>query len=156
MNTGRRRRAIYEKIDTPGQREAFREERKRLSENHFNRANTLGAWLLATLVATNVAAAVASLSRAKDAPTFSDVALVFGGGTVLAILSGFFAVWEAGNRSALYYWESYGEENITEEGLLRVDKLVGRAPRLTWSVRVLNMLSLACLVAGMFLAWLAT
>ncbi len=130
MITRRTRRPVYERIETTAQRNAFREERKRLSENHFNKANTLGAWLLATLVATNAAAAVATLSRAKEAGGLADAALASGGGAVLAILSGFFAVWEANDRSALYYWESYGEENMTEDGLDRVSAFES-APRRT-------------------------
>jgi hypothetical protein len=74
-----------EKWSNPEDEEAFRKERRRLSENHYNRAQAIAAWLLATLVAVNGGALAADL--AKDHPSSFVI------GVILAILSGF-ASWQ--------------------------------------------------------------
>jgi hypothetical protein len=145
---------VYEQLDTTEQREKFREERKRLSENHFNRANTIGAWLLATLAATNLAAAAAVLAFAKGGPaSAASSAFAFVAGVIAAILSGFVASIEAGLRSRLYYLESYGEERLTAEGLKHLKRAKWWAPRLSWTGRLLNGLSLLAFIIGA--VWIA-
>jgi hypothetical protein len=140
---------MYEKLDSEEHREKYCNERKRLSENHYNRANTIGAWLLATLVATNLAAAAAVMSYGNDRPVSEMLPLTaFVIGVVSAIVSGFVATMEARKRSTLYYLESYGEEALEPEGLALLQNSRMVAPRLSRIARWLNYGSLGSFVIG--------
>jgi hypothetical protein len=130
-----------------GQEEAHRLERKRLSENHYNRAHALAAWLLATLVAVNGGALATKFVERQHSAWFV-------AGVVLAILSGFASWQEAQDRTGLHYIESLPRANITPYGAKRAATWRWRWRALNLSAKVLNCLSLATFIAGcLFVAW---
>lgn len=127
------------------ERAAFRRERKRLSENHYNRANSLAAWLLATLVAVNGGAvAIDGVGRAYGLP--------FVVGIVAAILSGFASWQEAQDRMGLHYIESLDPANRTKQADRRESLWAWRGPALRIAAKVLNWASLGAFIAGCVLA----
>lgn len=134
--------------------DAHRKERKRLSENHYNRAQSLAAWLLATLVAVNGSATLTTLSRAAPLPNGARLpALAFVVGLILAIISGFSSWRDAQDRSGLYYLESLRPDQLGDEGKRRKLILVARSRWLGAAARYTNYASLAALITG--LAWAA-
>jgi hypothetical protein len=132
---------------------AYRVERKRLSENHFNRAHTLAAWLLATLVAVNGGAGITLLSRIEAiGPAARAPSLAFVIGVSLAIVSGFASWWEAQDRSLLYYLESLRDDQLSAEGTKRKSFLPARVGLLRKTARGTNYASLLCFFIGCALA----
>ena len=131
----------------------FRKERKRLSEHHFNRAHTLGAWLLATLVGVNGAAAGAVLSSSSLEHSDRVAALAFVAGIVLAVVAGFFTSQEARDHSTRSYVESVKPANRGAWGqhFLTLSKRRGRVAGI--AARLANYASLGSFVAGVW--WLA-
>jgi len=119
---------------------AHRRERKRLSENHYNRAQALAAWLLATLVAVNGGALATDIGKVSAAP--------FVVGIVLAVLSGFASWQEAQDRSALHYVESLPEAALTPYGRKRSGTWRWRWPALRLLAKWLNWASLVAFIVG--------
>lgn len=128
-----------------------RSEHKRFSENHFNRAQTLAAWLLATLVAINSAAGAAVLSALKGDQR--GAAMWFASGVVLAVVSGILSWAEAHDRAGLHYVLSR-EKPSGKEGRLR-DRCDKRAPLLAELAIGANVISLLLFVVGCLWAALA-
>ncbi|MFN3387418.1 MAG: hypothetical protein ACK40O_00690 [Allosphingosinicella sp.] len=135
-----------------------RRERKRLSENQFNRAQSLAAWLLATLVAVNGGAVVAILSiqeAARDGGRLPTVAFTIG--IVLAVLSGFCSWREAYHKSKLYYFESLRDDQLTSAAKKHKVRAGSRATLLGRFARYTNYGSLLGFVAGcVWAAWTYT
>lgn len=124
----------------PQEQAAHRRERKRLSENHYNRAQAVAAWLLATLVAVNGGALATDLAKAHPLP--------FVVGVVLAILSGFASWQEAQDRTGLHYLESLPGAALTEYGRNRFETWRWRWAALRFAAKVLNWGSLLAFVVG--------
>lgn len=138
-----------EKWQTQEEEDAHRIERKRLSENYFNRSHTLAAWLLATLVAVNGGAVLATISRPHPVPAGAyEPALAFVLGLTLALASGLCSWWEAQDRSALYYIESLRPDRRTASASRRMVKLKRSASTLRKAARFANYGSLITFVAG--------
>lgn len=119
---------------------AHRRERKRLSENHYNRAQAIAAWLLATLVAVNGGALATDLMKGYPVP--------FVAGIVLAVLSGFASWQEAQDRTGLHYVESLPETALTAAGRKLYDTWRWRWPALRLGAKWLNWASLLAFVTG--------
>jgi hypothetical protein len=137
-----------------GEVEAHRAERKRLSENHYNRGHSLTAWLLATLVGVNGTAAAAILTRGGEVPDGGRLpAIAFVAGIVLAIISRFFASAEARDKSGLYYIESLRPDQLSSEGEKKKRLWERRGKVLGVIARLTNYASLAAFVLGA--AWVA-
>jgi len=126
------------------QREADRKERKRLSENHYVRAQAMVAWLLATLVAVNGGALATEHVSGSEAWPFVV-------GVVLAILAGFATWQESQDRTGLHYLESLASANITDHGRALAERWRWRWPALRLFARWLNWGSLAFFVLGCLL-----
>jgi hypothetical protein len=136
-----------ERWDSKAQTEEFRRERKRLSENHYLRAQALTAWLLATLVAVNGA----GLAIQQNSPAQKTS---FAVGVILAILSGF-ASWQVSqDRNGLHYVESLAPENVTAYGLRREKTWRRRWPVVNLLAKLLNHASLLAFITGcVLMAW---
>lgn len=119
---------------------AHRRERKRLSEIHYNRAQALAAWLLATLVAVNGGALATNLGKVNAVP--------FVAGIVLAIVSGFASWQEAQDRSGLHYVESLPDASLTAYGRKRSNTWRWRWPALGLAAKWLNWASLSAFIVG--------
>ncbi|WP_140418389.1 hypothetical protein [Sphingomonas mucosissima] len=130
---------------SPGDKAAHRRERKRLSENHYNRAHAIAAWLLATLVAVNAATFATDLGKVHPEP--------FVAGIVLAILSGFASWQEAQDKTGLYYIESLPETAVTDHGRKLSRRWRWRGTALRLAARGLNWASLVAFLVG---CWLST
>lgn len=133
-------KAIEQWSDT-GQEDAHRVERKRLSENHYNRAYSVAAWLLATLVAVNGGALATKFVEREHAAWFV-------AGVVLAILSGFASWQEAQDRSGLHYVESLPKDNVTAHGLRREETWKWRWRASNLAAKLLNYASLVAFISG--------
>jgi hypothetical protein len=129
---------------------AFRAERKRLSENNYNRAQSLAAWLMATLVATNGAGAATLLGGA--APLVESVGtrpvLCFIGGVIAALTAGFGSWLEAQDRSGLHYWESRPSAGLSNEAARQMCWLQFKSAWFRRAARVANATSLAAFIVG--------
>jgi hypothetical protein len=134
-----------EEWSTPEEKAAHRRERKRLSENYYNRAHSIAAWLLATLVAVNGAALATDLGKNHPLP--------FVIGVVLAVLSGFASWQEAEDKTGLHYIESLPSDAVTGHGRKRFSRWRWRWPALRLAAKVLNWGSLSVFVVG---CWLRT
>jgi hypothetical protein len=137
--------------DSEQEAELHRLERKRLSENHYNRGHSLSAWLLATLVAVNGGAALSVMSRTDPMMSTEGArlpALVFAGGVVCAILSGLLSSREAHRRSNQYYFESLRDAQLSPEGKAKHQQSKLWGMRLGRAARLTNYLSLSLFVAG--------
>jgi hypothetical protein len=139
---------VLESWQSEAEEEAHRVERKRLSENYFNRAHTLAAWLLATLVAVNGGAVIAIVSRQALPTGAYRPAMVFVVGLVLALASGLLSWWEAQDRSGLYYIESLRPDRRTIWASKRMHRLQRRVSFLRKAARFANYASLFVFVAG--------
>jgi hypothetical protein len=126
--------------------EARRAESKRFSEHNYNRAQTLAAWLLATLVAVNTSGAAAILTAKLHYAALSG----FSGGVVFAILSGIASWGEAFNKAGLHYVQSLPAPDEDEQRT--ADKCKKWAPRLFAAALVFNMLALAGFIVGCVIA----
>jgi hypothetical protein len=143
-----------EQWETQEEEDAHRLERKRLSENYFNRAQTLSAWLLATLAAVNGGAILATISRPTPIPTGAHKpAIVFVLGLAMALTSGLCSWWEAQDRSALYYIESLRPDRRTVAANARLLRLKRRVSHLRIAARLTNYGSLFAFLGGC--AWAA-
>lgn len=143
----------YERMASPAEEDAYRAERKRISENHFNRSYTLAAWPLATLAGINGTAAalmVGGLTKRSAVSPAAALAFIFG--VVLAVLAGFLGTQEARDRSNIYYVESMRPEQLTDHGRAVYDTCRRRAWWLRQAGAVLNYLSLAAFVGGVAIA----
>jgi hypothetical protein len=126
-----------------------RKERKRLSENHYNRAQGLAAWLLATLVAVNGAAVIAILTRDHPVPDADRLpAIAFIAGVILAITSGFCSWRDAYQRSSLYYFESLRADQLTAVGQRRKERAATWSKLLAPLTRYTNYAALFAFVGG--------
>ena len=121
-----------------------RREHKRFSENHYNRAQTLAAWLLATLVAVNTSAAAAIIATVKDADR--QPAVAFAAGVASAVASGMFSWGEAFKHSDYHYGEI--QEKLNKADRSRQESSKKLAPFFASAAVTLNIVSLAFFVAG--------
>lgn len=138
-----------ERWGSQAEEDTHRAERKRLSENYFNRAHTLAAWLLATLVAVNGGAVLATVSRAAPVPEGAyKPALLFLLGLALALASGLFSWWEAQDRSALYYVESLRPDQRTARATKKMAEWRRRTGYLRKAARFANYGSLFAFIGG--------
>jgi hypothetical protein len=145
----------HETWQTAEEEAEHRKERKRLSENHYNRAQALAAWLLATLVAVNGGAAIAIVAREHPVPDGARLpALAFIAGVVLAITSGFCSWRDAYHRSSLYYFESLRPDQLTSSGERRKKRAAAWSALLAPLARYVNYAALAAFVVGcVWAAW---
>jgi uncharacterized membrane protein len=125
-----------------------RKEHKRLSENHYNRSQTLAAWLLATLVTVNTSGAAALIAATQGADR--QPAIAFAIGVALAIASGMCSWGEAHAHAGLHYVKSLTELDEEDKRTQRVAEWQASAFAL-WSP-ILNVLSLLSFVVGAFWA----
>ena len=125
-----------------------RREHKRFSENHYNRSQTLAAWLLATLVAVNTSGAAAIIAATKDADR--QPAIAFAIGVALAIASGMCSWGEAHAQAGLHYVRSLVELSEEDQRTKRIAEWQASAFWL-WSP-ILNGLSLLAFIVGTFWA----
>ncbi|MDT0576023.1 hypothetical protein RM533_07465 [Croceicoccus sp. F390] len=130
-----------EQWELPDEQNEHRAERKRLSENHYIRAQAMAAWLLATLVAINGGALATNLVSVSDATPFVS-------GIILAVLSGFASWQEAQDRSGLHYLESLPAGRTTAFGLKLKRKWQWRGPASGVAAKLLNWLSSGAFVIG--------
>jgi hypothetical protein len=121
-----------------------RDEHKRFSENHYNRAQTLAAWLLATVVAVNTSGAAGLMAAAEGADR--QPAIAFAAGVALAVMSGLASWAEAYNHAGLHFVKSL--EAPSEDERSRCTKCEWWAPRLASTALVLNVAALVAFVAG--------
>jgi hypothetical protein len=121
-----------------------RAEHKRFSENHYNRAQTIAAWLLATLVAVNTSGGVAIVSAAKR--TDRQPALAFALGVALAVLSGLCTWGEALNYAGFHYVKSQERPTAEEEEMRDGSNML--APRLATAALWLNGAALTAFIVG--------
>jgi zinc transporter ZupT len=129
-----------------------RAEFKRFSEHHYGRAQTLAAWLLATLVAVNSGAGLSLLSAARPPnESLAQPVLAFVAGVVCAILSGL-ASWQAAfDQAGTNFLKSKATRTSAQDNELR--KWGKRGTNLEKGSRLLNAASLLCFVGGC--AWAA-
>lgn len=123
-----------------------RREHKRFSENHYNRAQTLAAWLLATLVAVNTSGAAAILTAAKGADR--QPAIMFAIGVALAVASGMCSWAEAFRHSDFHFGESHAPDDLNEADKRRWDRSKTLAPMYADLAVALNILALSGFVIG--------
>lgn len=124
--------------------EEKRREHKRFSENHYNRSQTLAAWLLATLVAVNTSGAAAIIAAVKDADR--QPAIAFAVGVALAIASGMCSWGEAHAHAGLHYVKSLATWDEEDRKTKRIAEWQANAFAL-WSP-ILNVLSLIASIVG--------
>jgi hypothetical protein len=126
-----------------------RKERKRLSENHYNRAQALAAWLLATLVAVNGGATVAIITSKGELPDSARLpSIAFTAGLILAIISGFCSWRDAYHRSSLYYFESLRVDQLGASARRKMESAATWSKRLAPWARYTNFASLAAFLTG--------
>lgn len=130
----------FDRFEGEEENDQHRIERKRLSENHYNRAQGLAAWLFATLVASNGAAALALLST--DQNINKAPALLFTAGVILAIMAGRYSWLEAWDKSGIFYAESLRDHQIEREGRARLTFWRRRARRSHVFARAAMLMSL--------------
>lgn len=142
----------WEKWQSAGEFEAHRAERKRVSENYFNRAHSLAAWLLATLVAVNGAAALAILGHdSASLPKLISAATAFTFGVIFALFSGLFSWNEAQDKNSLYYLQSLREEQLEEVAQRLRRRYAWRAPMFKYLAISTNYVSMTAFVVGCWL-----
>jgi hypothetical protein len=129
--------------------EAKRREHKRFSESHYNRAQTLAAWLLATLVAVNTSGAAAIIAAAKGADR--QPAIAFAIGVALAVASGMCSWGEAHAHAGIHYVRSLAIWDEEDRKTRRVAERQADAFAL-WSP-ILNVISLTTFIVGV--SWAA-
>jgi hypothetical protein len=130
----------------------------------FNRADSLAAWLLATLVTINTSGTGAALALQAN----KEAAIAFASGIILAVLSGMTSWGEAYNRGAALTLErlisefrhirSYAaisEAMNFKDGEILPPEFTDRSARIQFlfkSAFLLNLLSLAAFAVGCILA----
>lgn len=136
-----------ERWDGEEQTDDHRRERKRLSENHYLRAQALAAWLLATLVGVNGGAIAIDFTGQEHAAPFAV-------GVVLALVSGFASWQESQDRTGLHYVESLRAENVTDFGKRKQQTWRWRSRVMNLVAKVANIGSLAAFIMGcVWIAW---
>ncbi|SOB86749.1 hypothetical protein SAMN06297144_1858 [Sphingomonas guangdongensis] len=130
-----------EQWNDPTEEAEHRKQRKRLSETHYMRGQSISAWLLATLVAINGGAL--ATSRVAQANAWPFVI-----GVVIAVIGGFVMTQEAQDRTAFHYLESLADTNIKPYGKTLKRRLEWRWPMLRLLARTLNVASLSLFVVG--------
>ena len=143
----------WERWQSAEEVEAYRAERKRVSENYFNRAHSLAAWLLATLVAVNGAAVLGIMGRDPPVPAgLVTAAIPFTLGIILALVSGLSSWNEAQDKNSLYYIQSLREDQLEPIAQRLKRRYSWRAPVFKFLAITTNYLAMAAFVIGCWMA----